>query len=153
MSNIRLSKNFTLNELLLSQTAIQMNRPVEANEEEIENLKRLCVEVLQPIRDEFGPVYVISGLRPLWLNNAVGGSLTSDHLYGRAADFNLQGMKAREACIAISRLLPSLPYKQMIQEFNSWVHISIPAYGTEPKREQLTASKKNGKTVYSQGIE
>ena len=91
---MQLSKNFTLEELVTtSKTALlNINREAAANSEVVlHNLKELAVKVLQPIRDFYGkPVKVTSGYRSKALNTAVGGSQTSQHSHGEAADIQIE---------------------------------------------------------------
>ena len=89
---------------------------------------------------------VSSGLRPEWLNEAIGGSKTSDHMYGRAADIRALGMSPKGLFSLIAN--SDIEYKQLILEFDRWVHISIEQVGVEPRRERLVASKVGKKTVY-----
>lgn len=154
MNDIQLSEDFWLREFLRSETAARMGREINAGEFEQQNMRRLCVNVMQPIRSSLGRVItVLSGLRPVWLNTAVGGSRTSAHIYGMAADFIVAGMTPRETCqwIATKQGTP-LPFEQLILEFDRWVHISIPSTGAAPKREVLTARREYGRTVYLPGI-
>ena len=84
---MNLTKNFTLDEMVRSTTAIQKKIDNTPSNEVIANLKFLCEQVLQPIRDITGrPLRVNSGYRSEALNNAVNGSKTSDHRFGYAAD-------------------------------------------------------------------
>lgn len=84
---MQLSKNFQLKELIHSDTATRMGIKNEPGQEQTENLRRLCVRVLQPLREKHGkPPYINSGYRCPELNKAVGGVATSQHLKGEAAD-------------------------------------------------------------------
>jgi hypothetical protein len=151
----KLSPNFTLGEMLVSATAARMGRTISWQDltPEVErNLTWLCHNLLEPIRKHFRkPVVVISGYRPLWLNKAVGGSKTSDHMQGGAADIIVPGIRNVDVCHWVA--LEQLPYKQLIHEFppDGWVHIS--GYeGTDPIRQMLTAVKQNRRTIYLNGI-
>lgn len=84
---LKLSEHFTLEEMQKSETARRANIENIAYPEAVENLRRLCEDVLEPIRCAYGSsIYVNSGFRNPYLNNLVGGSKTSYHLKGRAAD-------------------------------------------------------------------
>ena len=93
---MRLSKNFSYEELTHSNVAERKglkNRPRTKEEEKkvIENLKALCMEVLQPLRDFLGkPVVISSGYRCPELNKAVGGVRNSQHMKGEAADIHVE---------------------------------------------------------------
>lgn len=154
MNDIQLSEDFWLREFLRSETAARKGRDIVAGEFEQQNLRRLCVDVLQPIRSSLGRVVtILSGLRPVWLNNEVGGSRTSAHIYGMAADFVVAGMTPRETCLWIEQKQGTPPpFEQLILEFDRWVHISIPTVGAKPKREILTAKREYGRTIYLLGI-
>lgn len=84
---MNLSPNFTLQELTRSATAERLNITNAFTAEVVDNLQRLCVEVLEPLRARLGhPVKINSGYRCPELNKAVGGVPNSFHLQGRAAD-------------------------------------------------------------------
>lgn len=154
MNDIQLSEDFWLREFLRSETAARKGRDIVAGEFEQQNLRRLCVDVLQPIRSSLGRVVtVLSGLRPVWLNVEVGGSKSSAHIYGMAADFIVAGMTPWQTCQWIlTKQGTPLPFQQLILEFDRWVHISIASAGTVPKREVLTAKRQYGQTVYLPGV-
>ena len=146
----RLSQNFTLGEFLVSEAAARLGKRIIPPPEVVENIRALCVKILQPIRDTLGlPITISSGYRPDWLNSIIGGSRSSDHMTGLAADFNVAGMMAYQAARAIEPL--DLPFKQLIHEFGAWVHVSLDrdAY---PRRQAITAVKVEGKTRYLDGI-
>lgn len=147
---MRLGRHFLLREFLRSQTAARAGRTlVNPPDVIIGNLTRLVTEVLDPLREATGgPITVLSGWRPDWLNKMVGGSLTSDHLAGRAADI-VAGVSNQALCELIREL--NLPVKQCILEFppHGWVHVSVPLLGVVPKREYLVARKEGAITRYS----
>ena len=94
---MKLSDNFSLKEMIKSQTALRKDIDNEPGEEEIENLKLLCENVLQPVREYYGKaVRVNSGYRSPELNSAIGGSKTSDHCKGMAADIEINGVANAE---------------------------------------------------------
>ena len=146
---MNLSKNFTLGEMIQSQTAIRKNIDNTPNGNQILNLIDLCENVLQPLRDYFGPIHISSGFRSQKLNTAIGGSTTSQHcaLNGAAADIDM-GEKNRKI---FDWLKMNVQFDQLIWEFGddecpSWVHIS---YREGKNRNQiLKATKVNGKTKY-----
>ena len=85
---MRLSYNFTLSELTRSQTAARMGIDNTPDEQQIENLQRVCSEILQPVRDHFGiPFAPSSGFRSVALCEAIGSSSKSQHAKGEAVDF------------------------------------------------------------------
>jgi zinc D-Ala-D-Ala carboxypeptidase len=154
-SDRRLSPSFRLSEFLRSDTATRAGRAVEPTMYIERELERLCVLVLEPIRAELGrPIRILSGYRPEWLNELIGGAPKSNHVEGRAADIEVEGMSDFEACERIAQLVPSLPVGQLIQEFppTGWVHVSVCEFGTVPPREILTARKIDRRTVYQFGL-
>jgi zinc D-Ala-D-Ala carboxypeptidase len=136
-----------------SQTAARMGRLIEATPADIQNLARLCVLVLEPLRDALDrPIVITSGLRPEWLNAEIRGSKTSAHVTGRAADIKVPGMTPLEVCQMVRTLM--LPVDQCIHEFppQGWTHIGIAAEGTQRRNQFLTARVVNGKTIYESGV-
>lgn len=84
---INLSKHFTLDELTKSATAIRLGIDNIPNETELKNLQDLVDNILEPLRHHYGrPIIITSGFRCEKLNKAVGGSKTSQHRFGQAAD-------------------------------------------------------------------
>lgn len=87
---MNLSKNFTLQELIYSDTAVRMGIDNKPNDETIENLKILCENILEPVRANFkAPVVVSSGYRSEAVCTAVGSSSKSQHIKGQAVDFEI----------------------------------------------------------------
>lgn len=152
---MNLSPNFTLSEMTKSETALRHNLENTPGETEIENLRVLCERVLQPVRDHYGKgVKVNSGFRHPDVNAAVGGSKTSDHCKGQAADIEIPGVPNHELAEWIAA---NLDYTQLILEFytrgipdSGWVHVSYDP--SNLKKQNLTATKENGKTVYLPGL-
>lgn len=144
---MNLTKNFPLRELLRSQTATRLGFDEQFNPSSdiIENLRLLCVNVLQPLRDGMGrALFVNSGYRCLRTNEAVGGAKTSQHLSGQAADIEAGHLTIEQLYQRIKN--SDLPFDQLIQEFDQWVHVSYNAAGG--RRQCLRAISDNGKTRY-----
>jgi zinc D-Ala-D-Ala carboxypeptidase len=142
---MKLSKYFTLDEMTRSQTASQRNILNVPNDTQIENLIELCICVLDRIRETVSrPVMVTSGYRSNLLNKAVGGSRTSQHLQGQAADIQVKGMKTEQLFQLI--LKSGIEFDQCIQEFDTWVHISFNE--GDNRNQALRAIKRNGQTVF-----
>lgn len=152
---MNLTKNFSLEELVKSETALRKGLPNEATPEVVQNLKTLCEQVLQPVRDHYGKgVKVNSGYRSPDVNAAVGGSRTSDHCKGQAADIEIPGVPNHELAQWIEK---NLKFTQVILEFytqgipdSGWVHVSYDPANL--KQQALTAVKQDGKTVYLAGL-
>ena len=152
---MNLTANFSLAEMVKSETALRHDMDNTPGEAEIENLKTLAEKVLQPVRDHYGKgVKVNSGYRHPEVNAKVGGSKTSDHCKGQAADIEIPGVANADLAKWITE---NLSFTQVILEFytpgipdSGWVHVSYnPA---DLKKQVLTATKKDGKTVYLQGL-
>lgn len=126
----RLSKNFTLNELIYSNTAKLKNINNHPSDEVIENLSMLSNEVLQPIRDKWGnSINVNSGYRSPELNKAVGGAKNSKHMLGLAADISVGGKLANKELFNMIREMinnKELSVDNLIDEKGfSWIHVDI----------------------------
>jgi zinc D-Ala-D-Ala carboxypeptidase len=149
---MNLSKSFTLNELTKSQEALRLGINNTPNDEHIENLKILCENILQPIRDFYGmPVSVSSGYRSAALCEAIGSSSKSQHTKGQAADFEIFGMANKDLA---DWIVQNLDYDQCILEFwnpddpnSGWVHCSYNDSGN--RKQYLSAQKLNGRVVYT----
>lgn len=151
---MKLSKNFSLQELTKSDTAIRKSIDNTPSNEILSNLTSLCNMVLQKIRDSHGAVTVTSGYRSSELNKAIGGSTTSDHCKGCAADFEVSGLDNKQLALWI---IDNLTFKQLILEFyedgqpnSGWVHCSFEEGNNN--NQVLRAVKEGKKTVYLKGI-
>lgn len=144
-----LTKNFTLEELTHSETATRLDIPNEPSPEELANLHELA-NVLQDVRDRLGkPILISSGYRSPALNRLIGGSKTSAHMKGLAADFICPSYGTPlQVCEAIYAM--QIPFDQLIHEGNKWVHLGLPREGT-PYRQQLLTAKFPG-PVYVPGL-
>ena len=151
---VTLSKNFTLQEYIKSQTALRQGIDNTPSDEHLASAKKLFEMVVQPVRDHFGVTVINSGYRGPALNAAVGGSATSQHCRGEAVDIECPGTPNYDVALWIEQ---NLDFDQLILEFytpgipdSGWVHVS---YKNEGNRKQsLTAMKEDGKTVYLQGL-
>ena len=148
---MKLTKNFSLDEMSKSMTAERLGIDNTPNDEIIKNLKLLCEKILQPLRDEIGsPIRVSSGYRSPALNTAIGGSSkTSDHIEGLAGDISNPSGDNKLLFDLIIEM--DLPFKQLIWEFGDdkqpqWIHVSVDPL--QPKNEVLKAYKKDGRTKY-----
>lgn len=121
-----LSEHFTLEEMIRSQTATRKGIDNTPNSEIIQNLTKLCREILEPARVKFGAIQITSGYRSIALNKAIGGSSTSAHCLGYAAD--IVPMQATKLEVA-KWISLNCPFDQIIMEYGektnpSWVHVS-----------------------------
>jgi hypothetical protein len=149
---MQLSKHFELAEFIRSSTAKRAsisNMPTNAH---LENIKLLCEKVLEPIRVHFArPIILSSGYRSSALNRAVGGSSSSQHCSGEAADIDMDGTNVTNAQI-FNYIKDNLEFDQLIWEFGTdtnpdWVHVSYESNGRQ-RKQILRAVKKNGSTSY-----
>ena len=128
---MKLTNNFTLEELIKSETAEKYHLDNTPSEEGIQKLKRLAETILQPIRDELQtPIRISSGYRSPEVNAKVGGVKTSQHCLSEAVDLTL-GTKNRNKILfsVIVRMIKEGKIKvgQLIDEYNySWIHVSMP---------------------------
>ncbi len=151
----QLSANFSLHEMCKSETAMRMGLDNTPGDDETENLRLLCEKVLQPVRDHYGKgVKVNSAYRSPESNAAVGGSKTSDHCKGMAADIEIPGVANADLA---QWIMDNLDYTQLILEFytpgipdSGWVHVSYDPNNL--KKQELTATKVAGKTQYLPGL-
>lgn len=133
-----LSTHFSLAELITSQTAIRKGIDNTPSTEALENLHRLA-QSLETVRDLLGgvPIHISSAYRCPTLNQAIGGSQTSFHCKGLAADFVApQFGTPLEVATAIRDY--GLLYDQLIHEYGRWVHLGLPDDGMTPRREELS---------------
>lgn len=153
---MNLSANFTLKELTDSDTAKKKGLDNTPTLQVIENLTILAEKILQPVRDHYGKsVKVNSGYRSPEVNASVGGSKTSDHCKGQAADIEINGVANGDLAEWITK---NLKFTQVILEFytqgipdSGWVHVSYDP--SNLKCQVLTAVKQDGKTVYLPGLQ
>ena len=153
---MNLSANFTLKELTDSDTARKKGLDNTPTLQVIENLTVLAEKILQPVRDHYGKsVKVNSGYRSPEVNASVGGSKTSDHCKGQAADIEINGVANGDLAEWVSK---NLKFTQVILEFytqgipdSGWVHVSYDPDNL--KCQVLTAIKQDGKTVYLPGLQ
>ena len=146
---MRLSAHFDLAEFTRSESAKRHGVSNEPTAEHQANLKVLCEKVLEPIRMfNEGPLNISSGYRSKNLNHFIGGSLSSQHCEGKAADVDMDGMSGKTNKEIFEYIKNNLEFDQLINEFNySWVHVS---YNAGKNRNQiLDALKSNGRTVYA----
>ena len=150
-----LTKNFAYQEMIKSSTADRLGISNDATREHVINLVNLCNFILQPVREEFGPIRINSGYRSPALNKAVGGSKTSQHCNGEAADFESTKISNPDLAKWISE---NLIFDQLILEFydgkdphSGWVHCSYKKDDTN-RGSELTALRVGGKTQYKKGL-
>ncbi len=149
---MNLSRNFTLQELTKSDTAVRLNIDNNPNSDQVEKLKSLCENVLQPVRDQFGRVKVTSGFRSPELCVAIGSSLTSQHSKAEAVDFECLGVDNAEVADWVRM---NCETDQLILEYytpgepnSGWIHASWVPF--QPRAQYMRAfrDKDSKKTKY-----
>ena len=145
-ADIQLSPHFRLSEMLNSGTGRSKGIPNEPTPEVVENLRKLCNEALEPIRALVGPLKINSRYRADAINKAVGGSITSAHSYGLAADLN--PLKGTWKQLMDATIAAKIPLDQIIFE-HTWVHVGLLQPKTGKKRgDKLSMFKTNGAITY-----
>ena len=140
-----LTPHFSLEELTVTDHREFDNTP---NSSEINNLKRLA-ELLEEVKTLLGgkPIMVNSAFRSAQVNAAVGSKDTSQHRVGCAADIRVPSMSPDEVVKAV--IASGIGYDQIIREFNSWTHISVPNNPSGTPRKQALIIDKQGTRSYS----
>ena len=141
-----LSPNFSLEEMCKSSTALRKNINNSPNDLQVQSMTALSKNILQPIRDEFGPFIVSSGFRSVALCEAIGSKATSQHAKGQAADFEVPGVDNYELALWIDT---NLSYDQLILEYYSggnsgWIHCS---YVPNGRKQKLTIDNYHGTRI------
>ena len=138
---MRLSNNFVLSEVTRSNTAKRLGISNGPNKDHLRNIQRLVTNILQPLRDDLGPIRISSGYRNPALNRAIGGSSKSQHCKGEALDLQFW----KEGKIANKEIYDwilknEIEFDQMINEFDfAWIHISLTKEGN--RKQVLEAYK------------
>ena len=156
---MKLTANITLDELTKSQTAERKGINNNPNPKQIDNIKALAINILQPVRSHYDrPLIISSGFRCAQLCVEIGSSVNSQHVAddnAAAADFEIPGVDNRELALWIKS---ELDYDQLILEFykdneptSGWIHCS---YSTDHNRhESLRAMREDGKVIYKPWLE
>jgi hypothetical protein len=143
--DVQLSPHFRLSELLDSGTARKNKLSNDPSAEVLANLKLLCEQALEPIRAKVGPLHINSGYRSDAVNDAVGGSKTSAHSYGLAAD-----LRPPHGCKKLMNdiIASGVKLDQIIFE-RTWVHVGWANPKDGKQRDQkLSMFVVAGKTTY-----
>ena len=120
-----LTEHFTLDEMQRSHSARLSRIPNYAPPSAVDNLKRLCSEILEPIREAFdSPIYVNSAYRSQRVNRLIGGAKNSYHLYGRAADITATDVERLKDVVQDLRNSGVICPTELI-EYNSFIHLAL----------------------------
>ena len=151
---MKLSKNLSLAEVTKSNTASRLGIDNTPDDWTIENLRAIAGDVFQPLRDAFGtPIYVSSGYRSEELNRAIGGSVRSQHVQGRALDLDADVFGVCTNAEIFRFILNNLTFDQLIWEFGDsdnpdWVHVSYVRDGLNRGRCLKACRDEEGKVYY-----
>jgi uncharacterized protein YcbK (DUF882 family) len=137
---VNLSEHFTLEELTHSEVAERKNLDNTPNALEVSNLVRLAA-LLEEVRSLLNkPILLNSGFRSKAVNDSVGSKDTSQHRIGCAADIRVPGMTPKQVVEAV--IASNIGYDQIIEEFGSWTHLSVPnTIETKPRKQALIIDK------------
>ena len=145
---MRLSEHFTLEEMTRSQMASRHGIINKPNDIQLENLKTLAkgMELVRTKLDSL-PIIISSGFRCEALNDLLGSKRTSQHIMGLACDFTC------DRYAHVGRVFEviadsSIPFDQLILEYDSWIHISFSPEGAEPRRQVLVIDRE-GARIYN----
>ena len=150
---MKLSKNLSLAEVTKSATAKRRGIANDPTIDHLESLKAVAENIFQPIREEFMcPIFISSGYRSEALNEAIGGSKTSQHSKGEALDLDADVYGVITNADIFNFVLDRLDFDQLIWEFGTdenpdWVHVSFKKEGRN-RMQVLKAVRVNGKTKY-----
>jgi hypothetical protein len=136
---MNLSRNFTLQELIKSDTAIRKGIDNNPNADQVEKLKLLCERVLQPVRDHFGRVKVTSGFRSPELCVAIGSSINSQHAKAEAVDADWVYTNCETDQLILEFYTPGEPN-------SGWIHASYIEFN--PRRQYMRAYREDKKVKY-----
>jgi len=146
---MRLSKNFTLSEVTRSNTAKRLSIDNTPKNAHLKSMQRLITNLIQPMRDELGPIRITSGYRSPELNRVIGGSKKSQHSKAEAVDIQFWSKGQMDNKVIYDWVIKSnIEFDQMINEFDfAWIHISLKEKNN--RKEILEAYKdKDGDTSY-----
>jgi uncharacterized protein YcbK (DUF882 family) len=118
--SIKISPNFSLQELTRTDTGL----PNIPSSNVVARLRRLALNILEKLREEFGPFTPTSTFRSFSVNKKVGGSPNSQHLQGQASDIVIRGVSSE---VIFRWIIANLDYDQVIFESLkgvTWVHVS-----------------------------
>tara|TARA_A100001391_G_scaffold64706_1_gene40472 strand:+ start:239 stop:718 length:480 start_codon:yes stop_codon:yes gene_type:complete len=151
---MKLSENLSLAECTKSLTAKRLGINNEPDEWVTENLRQTAVNVFQPVRECLGvPIHVSSGYRSAELNKAIGGSVRSQHVEGRALDLDADVFGGCTNSEIFECIRENVEFDQLIWEFGDqdnpdWVHVSFVYDGLNRGRCLKACRDDQGKVYY-----
>jgi len=152
---MKLSEHLNLKEVTASDMAKRKGISNEPTPEHLENFKKLAENIFEPIRKHFGePIFISSGYRSKALNEAIGGSLSSQHCSGEAIDIDMDGRSKKVTNEQVFNFIKdNLNFDQLIWEFGTdsapdWVHVSYESNGKQRKQILKAVRNSAGQTIY-----
>jgi len=144
---MKLSEHFTLDELTYSDIAKRHSLDNNPDKFTIANLTRVAA-LLEDVRNLFNqPIRINSAYRSITVNSLLGSKPTSQHCIGCAADIRIDGLTPDQI---VKKIIKSdIQYDQLIREFDSWVHISVPNGEGYIARKQALIIDKSGTRSYA----
>ncbi len=144
---MKISKHFTYEQCIKSESAIRLGIPNVPNANQVESMIQLSEKVLDVVKDKFTDCFVTSFFRSTKANQAVGGSATSQHCKGEAVDIDSVSDNRK----IFQFIHENLDFDQLLWEYGdtlqpAWVHVSFKSTGN--RRQVLRVQKSKGKTVY-----
>ncbi len=120
-----MAPNFRYKEFVRSATALRLGIRNIPNEQQWQSIERVAGNIIQPVREEFGPIRITSGFRSVQLCLEVGSSAKSNHTRGEAIDFEPVSSKVRLVYV-LKWIHTNLDYRELIAEYfpNGWVHVA-----------------------------
>ena len=150
---MKISNHLSLSEVTRSETAKRKGIINTPTAEHLENFKILAENVFEKIRTYFGvPIHISSSYRSKELNDAIGGSQTSQQSKGQAIDIDMDGSSSGVTNADVYNYIEeNLDFDQLIWEFGTdknpdWVHVSYT--NGKNRKQKLKAVRTNGKTSY-----
>jgi len=150
---MKVTEHVSYKEVIKSNTATRKGIENIPSGEQMENIKLLCENVFEPLREHVGgPIAINSLFRSVELNRAIGGSSTSQHCAMNGAAMDIDDTYGIMSNADMFEFIKKLDFDQLIWEYGDdenpdWVHISYKKNGN--RKQILKCSKVKGKTVYS----
>lgn len=137
--DVQLSEHFRLSEFTRSATAIRHGIDNQPETEDIEALQSLCLNVLEPLRRRFGVIRITSGYRSPKLNSMIGGSRTSQHMRGEAADIHVGSLEVARKMYDF--IMANVEFDRLLLEMKAGkVHCLHISHTTERVNRRMTKS-------------
>lgn len=123
--SLPMAPNFKYIDFVKSSTAARYGIENVPNEKQWQSIERVAGNIIQPVRNQFGPIIITSGFRCVELCMKIGSSPTSNHVKGEAVDFEPMNRNIKLIDV-VEWIHRNLPYRELIAEYfpNGWVHVA-----------------------------